>query len=576
MLRAAPGTLAGRADARRGPAPVGSGGPTASRPHAGLPPPTGGLPGAGGRSAGGRAGARRGGQPEGDARPWTTTWPGKSDTSNTSRSPRSGISIRRCGCNRDHFWAQCLAAVCWLQLRHPEAAHAGFTACLKREPEFAWLLYPPRPRLQPQFRDRSVRGEAAPLRRGRGRLPPGAGAARAEAERRAALHRAGQPRRPAIPARRSRPCGGRPEDGGQPERHADAGVRDPGGCLPKAGSPSRGHRTVHPRDRAQAGLAPLYRARADVVLESRSPTPAAARAGARRPGSGDPAGEAGQHGPGARPHQSRPAAGPRRRDLHGALAACDAAIERVRDYDDAHLLRLELLRRLKRHDDVIRSCDAAHRTGKGVGRDLRAARPGPRGDQGLPGRHRGLHECHGALGRPAHTPESTGLALHRRRRARPGIARLPRGDPARSLERRCSQRPGSGTPALGEHREAVADAEKAISLGEPTADHFYKAARVYALAAVVASAEVRKKGQETVLLVTRYQDRGADLLREAIRRLPADRRASFVKDVILVDPDLRTLRRRVSVDGPGRAGRFDGPVRSKAEPMRWSRRIDGE
>ena len=39
----------------------------------------------------------------------------------------------------DHFWAQCLSAICWHQLRQPQAARAGFTACLKREPEFAWL-----------------------------------------------------------------------------------------------------------------------------------------------------------------------------------------------------------------------------------------------------------------------------------------------------------------------------------------------------------------------------------------------------------------------------------------------------
>ncbi len=77
---------------------------------------------------------------------------------------------------------------------------------------------------------------------------------------------------------------------------------------------------------------------------------------------------------------------------------------------------------------------------------------------------------------------------------------------------------------------------------------------MYALAAIVVSAEARKKGQESVLLVTRYQDRAADLLREAIRMLPADRRASFVKDVILADPDLRTLRRRLaSMDLAGQA-----------------------
>ena len=36
---------------------------------------------------------------------------------------------------------------------------------------------------------------------------------------------------------------------------------------------------------------------------------------------------------------------------------------------------------------------------------------------------------------------------------------------------------------LGEHRQAVADVEKALSLGEPKPDLYYKAGRVYAVAA---------------------------------------------------------------------------------------------
>ena len=38
-----------------------------------------------------------------------------------------------------HFWAQCLSAVCWLQLKRPETALAGLNACLQRERDLAWL-----------------------------------------------------------------------------------------------------------------------------------------------------------------------------------------------------------------------------------------------------------------------------------------------------------------------------------------------------------------------------------------------------------------------------------------------------
>jgi tetratricopeptide (TPR) repeat protein len=105
---------------------------------------------------------------------------------------------------------------------------------------------------------------------------------------------------------------------------------------------------------------------------------------------------------------------------------------------------------------------------------------------------------------------------------------------------------------LGEHRDAVADAEHALGIGEPTSHLlFYNAARVYALAAVVAAADVRKKGPETVALVAHYQDRATGLLREALKRMPEDKRASFWRDVVPADPALRTLRRRVSsLDGP--------------------------
>ena len=89
---------------------------------------------------------------------------------------------------------------------------------------------------------------------------------------------------------------------------------------------------------------------------------------------------------------------------------------------------------------------------------------------------------------------------------------------------------------LGEHRDAVADAEKALGLGEPTSELFYKAARVYALAAVVVAAEVRKKGRETVSMVEQYQDRATVLLRKALERMSDQQRASFWRDGVPVDP----------------------------------------
>ena len=100
----------------------------------------------------------------------------------------------------EYFWAQCLSAVCWLKLRRPEPARAGFTACLQREPEFAWL-YILRGFASGLASPGAAAGDPVPIRYGRGRLSSGPGPARAEAEPRAALCRAGQSRPAAIPAR---------------------------------------------------------------------------------------------------------------------------------------------------------------------------------------------------------------------------------------------------------------------------------------------------------------------------------------------------------------------------------------
>ncbi len=98
---------------------------------------------------------------------------------------------------------------------------------------------------------------------------------------------------------------------------------------------------------------------------------------------------------------------------------------------------------------------------------------------------------------------------------------------------------------LGMHREAVEDASRAIRLAVPTDKRLYNAARIYAKAAIAATAEARKTGQDAVGLVFRYQDQAVDLLRQALKRLPAAQRPTFVRDVVLTDPALAILRHRL-------------------------------
>jgi tetratricopeptide (TPR) repeat protein len=104
---------------------------------------------------------------------------------------------------------------------------------------------------------------------------------------------------------------------------------------------------------------------------------------------------------------------------------------------------------------------------------------------------------------------------------------------------------GLALAMLGHYTDAVADAAKALSQAEPTALRLYKVARIHARAAVAAGGDARKKGQDAVVLVSRYQDEAVALIREALKRQPAADRAAFLRDVIQADPALQSLRRRL-------------------------------
>ena len=227
-----------------------------------------------------------------------------------------------------------------------------------------------------------------------------------------------------------------------------------------------------------------------------------------------------------------------------ALAACDSAIKIAPNFEDAHRVRIDLLLKQKRYSEVERSCSALIARGKptAVVYELRAfARselndfPGAiddrtyaialRPEQAAPLIERGW------LYIVADAPK---LALHDFKAA---IGLDPSGADAYNGR-------GSARLRFGEHREAVADAEVALSIGKPDSQIFYHAARVYALAAVVVVAEASKLGRESVILRVQYQERAANLVGEALKQMPDGKREEFLRDVIEADPSLRVLRRR--------------------------------
>jgi len=109
---------------------------------------------------------------------------------------------------------------------------------------------------------------------------------------------------------------------------------------------------------------------------------------------------------------------------------------------------------------------------------------------------------------------------------------------------------GLARAILGDHQKAVADALIALRMAEPTPRRLYNAARIYAKAAVAATADVRRTGRDGVAVIARYQDQAVALVRESYNRLPGAQRASFLRGVMETDPALSTLRRRLRTIEP--------------------------
>jgi tetratricopeptide (TPR) repeat protein len=223
------------------------------------------------------------------------------------------------------------------------------------------------------------------------------------------------------------------------------------------------------------------------------------------------------------------------------------------DHLEAHRLRVDMYRKLNRYADLLRSCNdllsrekpsAALFDLRGLARANLGDYEGAIEDQTLaialqPDSapllaRRGAHYV--VAGAPR-------LALRDFQRA----IKLDESDPDSYLGR------GLALAALGQRREAVADAAKALGMSEPTSARLFSAARIHALAAIADAAEVGKTGQEAARLAARNQDQAVKLLAEWLKRLPAGERSSSLHN-LLQDPAMATLRHRL------RALELTGPV----------------
>jgi serine/threonine protein kinase/Tfp pilus assembly protein PilF len=444
-----------------------------------------------------------------------------------------------------HFWAQCLSAICWLQLSRPTEARATLNSCLKVEPEFSWLLI--------------LRGYASSL------LASSAPQAAAELE----LDFADRDFRKAGELLDQRP--------NDQLRYAlfvnrgllrrkrgdlDGAAADMRAAIQLSGShyeayaqlaqiyqiQGKADETVEQLDRAiklRDDIAALYRQRADVQLHRQSPT-SKQRAAALR----DLEAAIGLEKPGslvvAQDHTHRAQLLNLENRQSDALAACDLALAINPLLDEAHRLRIRLLLKLNRQQDAVASCDRLLASGKASAAlyELRAL---ARID--LKNYPRAIEDYTQAL---ALGPDRAPL-YHRKRGWLYLLVDAPQlalDDFEQAIKLNPSESDsyigkGSALVRLGKHSDAVANAEKALSLGQPLPALYYTSARIYAQASIVASNEVRKRGKDAVVAMVRYQDRATALVSEAFRLTPVEKRASFWRDTVQADEALRTIRHRL-------------------------------
>ena len=459
----------------------------------------------------------------------------------------------------NHFWAQCLSAICYLQLRRPLEAKAGLNACLNQEPDFAWLY------LLRGFASGQVGaifaqagGVAAPGSNLLGKVEDHFAAAEEDYARALELLE----RKPVAELRyvllvnrgllrwQRRNLDRALADLREAIRldprlyQAHAGLAE---VLHQQGKADEAIEQFTQAIALRPDLAPLYRGRAELYRGHEDLTPARIAAAlhdldeaVRRESPASPVL--------ARDHTNRARLLERGGRHEEARAACDAALRAVPDHADAHRLRIGVLLVLKRYDDVIRSCDAVLKTRptaevfelRGLAKDRRRDFVGA------------LDDYTQALAESPDRPElwnRRGWAHLMTNAAHLALADFDRairldGSNGDALSGR-----GTARVLLGQHRTAVADAEASLRHGAADAQTYYLAGRIYAGPRSAAAHEVRQAGRSAVALTASYQDRAVTLIGEAVRRTPRRPAGGVVRDQVFTDPALRPILRRLRFEG---------------------------
>ncbi|HKI20315.1 MAG TPA: tetratricopeptide repeat protein, partial [Isosphaeraceae bacterium] len=460
----------------------------------------------------------------------------------------------------DHFWAQCLLAICHLQTNQPTKALIGLNACLQRKPDSVWLYLlrgiasagegnfarniAPRDSDQAAslaaLASEKFKDAEADYLKALGLL--GNGTKNAE------LHYVLLVNRGMIRLERQdlTAAAADLQEAICLNDHRFEAFSALGQVYQRQGRTDDAVKQFTRAIQLRPNWAPLYRGRADVLLGLKNLSPD--QRDAALSDLEDAIRYESPENPAIADHRIKQAGLLHQAGRHDeALDACDAALEIAPRFAPAHLLRIRVLLDQKRYDDLLRSCDVALESAKpsaelyalrGMAKDALEDFPGAIADYTLslslslpPERPRLLRRRGWSyLSNEAYHP-----ALHDFEEA---IRLAPTNADAYSGR-------GLARARLGQYRDAVSDAQEALKHGDSNWRIVYNAARIHSLAAVAVSSEARSTRQNADRLILRYQDLAMELVRLALQHAPAEQRSALFRNTILIDPVMQPIRKRL-------------------------------
>ena len=238
-----------------------------------------------------------------------------------------------------------------------------------------------------------------------------------------------------------------------------------------------------------------------------------------------------------------------------ALADADASLRIVPGHADAALTRIQTLLDLKQYAEVVRACDEALETRRDAAElwELRGLARSFRQDFGA-----AVSDFTHAI-----NLDPTRWSARVQRGWAYFLSDAPRlafddfnavieAYPNHAEAHGCR---GFALAATGQSHAAVLDAEKSLRLTDPVdARTLYNAARIYARSAAGLLASFGpNRPPDALALAEKYQDRALSLVESALDQMPADRRRTFIQEVIQSDPTLASIRPRLATGRQGQS-----------------------